>query len=185
MKGLLFVPDRVLMASQLYPSSIGISATLELPLMDMIAGCTSSLSWMFLTASSVLSFITLFTIRPALSEGKRATTGLILNILAALFCMSSLTCFLATLVLQDPYLLHNLGWSFYICCASLIYALVVNVALGLVRVATAIEPVTTVEKTSELAMSHIKSPRHRLPFTKLSIKQAISSQCSGPQRWQP
>ncbi|KAK1161241.1 hypothetical protein AOXY_G20184 [Acipenser oxyrinchus oxyrinchus] len=119
---------------------------------------TSSLSWMFLTASSVLSFITLFTIRPALSEGKRATTALILNILAALFCMSSLTCFLATLVLQDPYLLHNLGWSFYICCAALIYALVVNVTLGLVRVATAIEPATTVEKTSELAMSHIKSP---------------------------
>ncbi|MGH0170877.1 UNVERIFIED_CONTAM: hypothetical protein FKN15_063047 [Acipenser sinensis] len=76
----------------------------------------------------------------------------------ALFCMSSLTCFLATLVLQDPYLLHNLGWSFYICCATLIYALVVNVALGLVRVATAIEPATTIEKTSELAMSHIKSP---------------------------
>ncbi|MGH0130279.1 UNVERIFIED_CONTAM: hypothetical protein FKN15_057039 [Acipenser sinensis] len=43
---------------------------------------------MFLTASSVLSFITLFAIRPALSEGKRATTGLILNILAGTSSLS-------------------------------------------------------------------------------------------------
>lgn len=39
-----------------------------------------SLTWMFLASSSILSLFTLITIRPALSNGKRAIVALLLNI---------------------------------------------------------------------------------------------------------
>ncbi|KAJ8394037.1 hypothetical protein AAFF_G00053810 [Aldrovandia affinis] len=91
---------------------------------------TYSLTWMFLAGSCVSSFLTLFAIRPTLIKGKRVLLALVLNILSVITFLVSI---------GEP-MLEFLGWSFYICCASLFYAIVVSVTLGLVDRSTRTEP---------------------------------------------
>ncbi|GAA6099181.1 uncharacterized protein LOC115551886 [Tachysurus ichikawai] len=100
-----------------------------------------SLTWMFLTCSSILSLFTLFTIRPALSNGKRAILALLLNIFSVAFCVSALIAFIVSIEEQMTEMSKFLGWAFYICCATLVYASLVSVALGFVEGSSSIEPV--------------------------------------------
>ncbi|KAI3352019.1 hypothetical protein L3Q82_020257, partial [Scortum barcoo] len=105
------------------------------------SGCTMfpawlgsySLSWMFLSASSLLSLMAVLTVRPAVIRGRKAVAALILNVISAALCAASLVAFLVSIEQHDPELLKHLGWTFYICCATLLYALLVTVLLGVVH----------------------------------------------------
>lgn len=57
-----------------------------------------------------------------------------------LFCVSCIIAFMVFIQLHNPQLFKYLGWSFYICCATLLYASVVSVTLGLVEGSGLIEP---------------------------------------------
>ncbi|GAA6214227.1 uncharacterized protein LOC108882478 [Lates japonicus] len=92
-----------------------------------------SLSWMFLSASCLLSLAALLTVRPALIRGRKAVAALLLNITSIALCAGSLISFLVSIEQQDPELLHRLGWTFYICCATLLYASLVTVLLGVIH----------------------------------------------------
>ncbi|XP_050925583.1 uncharacterized protein LOC108882478 isoform X1 [Lates calcarifer] len=120
-----------------------------------------SLSWMFLSASCLLSLAALLTVRPALIRGRKAVAALLLNISSSkthsehtitqqintltrphsvsvqlsevALCAGSLISFLVSIEQQDPELLHRLGWTFYICCATLLYASLVTVLLGVIH----------------------------------------------------
>ncbi|CAB1416393.1 unnamed protein product [Pleuronectes platessa] len=92
-----------------------------------------SLSWMFLSASSLLSLTALLAVRPALSRGRKAVAALLLNITSIALCAAALVSFLVSVEQQDPELLQHLGWTFYICCATIFYASLVTVLLGLVH----------------------------------------------------
>ncbi|KAG5263733.1 hypothetical protein AALO_G00267990 [Alosa alosa] len=101
---------------------------------------TYSLSWMFLSCSCVLALAALIAIRPAMTRGKRAIFALVLNILSVGFCVSCIIAFMLFIQLQNPQLFKYLGWSFYICCATLLYASLVSVTLGLVEGSSLIDP---------------------------------------------
>ncbi|KAG8004306.1 hypothetical protein GBF38_009245 [Nibea albiflora] len=85
---------------------------------------------MFLVASSLLSLTAVFTVRPALSRGKKAIAALVLNILSVALCAAALLAFLVSIQQQRPELLQYLGWTVYICGGTLFYASVVTVLLG-------------------------------------------------------
>lgn len=56
-------------------------------------------------------------------------------------CAAALIVFLVSIGEQMPQLLKYLGWTFYICCSNLCYALAVSVVLGLVHGSSAqVEP---------------------------------------------
>ncbi|KAK2904526.1 uncharacterized protein [Channa argus] len=92
-----------------------------------------SLSWMFLSASCLLSLTALLTVRPALSRGRKAIAALLLNTTSVVLCASSLINFLVSVKEHKPELQQQLGWSFYICCATLFYASVVTMLLGVIH----------------------------------------------------
>lgn len=48
-------------------------------------------------------------------------------------CTSTVILFLVSIEEQSSLMFRYLGWSFYICCATLFYKLVVSVVLGLVE----------------------------------------------------
>lgn len=48
-------------------------------------------------------------------------------------CTSTVILFLVSIEEQSSLMFRYLGWSFYICCATLFYELVVAVVLGLVE----------------------------------------------------
>lgn len=48
-------------------------------------------------------------------------------------CASALIAFLVSIEQQEPELLRHLGWTFYICCATLLYASLVCVLLGVIH----------------------------------------------------
>ncbi|XP_067374052.1 uncharacterized protein [Channa argus] len=95
--------------------------------------CSYSLSWMFLSASCLLSLTALLTVRPALSRGRKAIAALLLNTTSVVLCASSLINFLVSVKEHKPELQQQLGWSFYICCATLFYASVVTMLLGVIH----------------------------------------------------
>ncbi|KAF3694244.1 hypothetical protein EXN66_Car009920 [Channa argus] len=95
--------------------------------------CSYSLSWMFLSASCLLSLTALLTVRPALSRGRKAIAALLLNTTSVVLCASSLINFLVSVEEHKPELQQQLGWSFYICCATLFYASVVTMLLGVIH----------------------------------------------------
>ncbi|KAL4631521.1 hypothetical protein GN956_G15543 [Arapaima gigas] len=103
-----------------------------------------SLTWMFLAGSCGLSFLTLFAIRPAILRGGRAVVAVLLNFSSVLSCIGALVSFLVTTKAQVPLALHYLGWSFYICCATLFYASLVSVVLAVVRGSPRVEPADAV-----------------------------------------
>ncbi|KAF7651967.1 hypothetical protein LDENG_00103190 [Lucifuga dentata] len=94
---------------------------------------TYSLSWMFLSVSTLLSLVALLTIRPALSRGRKAIAALLLNIFSVALCACALISFLASIEEQEPELLKHLSWTFYICCTNMVYASLVCVVLGIVH----------------------------------------------------
>ncbi|KAK2848761.1 hypothetical protein Q5P01_008595 [Channa striata] len=108
---------------------------------ESFSGCTAfpawlgtySLSWIFLSASCLLSLTALLTVRPALSRGRKAISALLLNTTSVALCASSLINFLVSIEKHKPELLQQLGWSFYTCCVTLFYALVVTVLLGVIH----------------------------------------------------
>lgn len=55
-------------------------------------------------------------------------------------CVSCIIAFMVFIQLHNPQLFKYLGWSFYICCATLLYASVVSVTLGLVEGSGLVEP---------------------------------------------
>ncbi|KAL6480416.1 hypothetical protein MHYP_G00114490 [Metynnis hypsauchen] len=101
-----------------------------------------SLTWMFLASSSTLSLATLVAIKPALSKGKRAIVALLLNIISVAFCVCALIAFILSIEEHLPEMVKFLGWAFYICCATVLYASVVSVGLGLVGGSSSVEPVS-------------------------------------------
>ncbi|XP_078025789.1 uncharacterized protein LOC144463903 [Epinephelus lanceolatus] len=88
---------------------------------------------MFLSASCLLSLAALLTVRPALIRGRKAVAALLLNIISVALCASALIAFLVSIEQQEPELLRHLGWTFYICCATLLYASLVCVLLGVIH----------------------------------------------------
>ncbi|KAL7863057.1 hypothetical protein SRHO_G00120410 [Serrasalmus rhombeus] len=101
-----------------------------------------SLTWMFLASSSTLSLATLVAIKPALSKGKRAIVALLLNVMSVAFCVCALIAFMLSIEEHLPEMVKFLGWAFYICCATVLYASVVSVGLGLVGGSSSVEPVS-------------------------------------------
>ncbi|KAK2838611.1 hypothetical protein Q7C36_013425 [Tachysurus vachellii] len=57
------------------------------------------------------------------------------------FCVSALIAFIVSIEEQMPEMSKFLGWAFYICCATLVYASLLSVALGFVEGSSSIEPV--------------------------------------------
>lgn len=48
-------------------------------------------------------------------------------------CAGALIAFLVFIEQQEPQWLLHLGWTFYICCATLLYATLVTVLLGVIH----------------------------------------------------
>lgn len=64
--------------------------------------------------------------------------------------MSCIIAFMVSIQLQNAELFKYLGWSFYICSGTLLYASVVTVTLGLVEASSLIEPM--VDNTHQSAI---------------------------------
>lgn len=62
------------------------------------------------------------------------------SISSVVFCVSALIAFIVSVGEQMPEMSKLLGWAFYICCATLVYASLVSVALGFVEGSSSIEP---------------------------------------------
>ncbi|CAK6976676.1 uncharacterized protein LOC108882478 isoform X2, partial [Scomber scombrus] len=62
-----------------------------------------------------------------------ACCNILNRLLAVVLCAGALVSFLVSIQQQEPELLKHLGWTFYICCATLLYALLVTVLLAVIH----------------------------------------------------
>lgn len=62
-------------------------------------------------------------------------------IFSVAFCVSALIVFIVSTEEQMSEMTKFLGWAFYICCATLVYASLVSVALAFVEGSASVEPV--------------------------------------------